>query len=376
MVNVPMLNPIKGNEEFQQDLEDAALRVLRSGQYILGSEVEKFEQECAEYLGVKYAIGVSSGTDALLATLMALDVGPGDEVICPAFTFFATAGSIARLGATPVFVDVCSADFNVTTTDIEMAITPRTRAILPVHLFGQTADMDEINKIAACYNLPVVEDACQAVGAKTMKGEFAGSLGTAGCFSFFPSKNLGGFGDGGLITTNDLDLRDRILRLRNHGGRDRYIHEEVGGNFRLDALQAALLSVKLKHLDTMLIHRKLNALRYKKELENVVNTTPFRLRLPKNTTTGHSWNQYTVIIDDTEQRTRLAMYLAKKGIGFGTYYPRPLHKQTCFKSTCHLPVTDWLAPRVLSLPIAAEVTPQEISLVCEVIEEFFEGENR
>ena len=259
-MNVPLLDLKAQYQTLKKDLDAALLRVAESQYFILGPEVEAFESEVAAYIGAKHAIGMSSGTDALLAALMALDIKPGDEVIVPDYTFFATAGVVARLGATPVFVDIEPVSFNVDPRKIQDARTPRTKAIIPVHLFGQSADMEAIMDVAG--DIPVIEDAAQAIGVRYKDGRQVGTIGLMGCFSFFPSKNLGGYGDGGLVTTNDDDLAQKLRDLRMHGMNPKYHHKFVGGNFRLDAIQAAILRVKLPHLDTWSEGRRKNAEQY------------------------------------------------------------------------------------------------------------------
>jgi len=258
---VPLLDLARQNAALHDELTAAFERVLRSGHFILGPEVAEYENECAAMLGARHAIAVSSGTDAILVALMALGIGYGDEVICPAFTFFATAGCVSRLGATPVFADIRSDDFNLDSADAGRRITPRTKAIIPVHLFGQSAEMEPLLALAREHNLAIVEDAAQSFGARH-GGRFCGTMGDAGAFSFFPSKNLGGFGDGGLVVTNRDDLAERIRLLRTHGAKPKYYHKLVGGNFRLDALQCALLRVKLPHLKEYSAARSRNAALY------------------------------------------------------------------------------------------------------------------
>lgn len=363
-MKVPLLDPRLNNESCIEELEAAASSVLRSGQYILGQRVEDFESQISTYLNVDHAIGVSSGTDALLLSLMALDIGPGDEVICPSFTFFATAGSIVRVGATPVFVDIQPDCFTCDPSSIESAITSKTKAIIPVHLFGQSADMTRISAIAKKYSLFVIEDAAQAIGCE-LNGIKVGRIGDIGCFSFFPSKNLGGFGDAGLVTTNDSNLASKLRTLRVHGGKDRYFHDAVGGNFRIDALQAALLSVKLPYLNNQELRRWENSCMYETLLKNS------GFILPKEVRGKHVYNQYTIKVP--KKRDELQKYLAKKGIASGIYYPLPLHKQKCFQhlvpGDIDLPVTDGIAKTCLSLPIASELTVEQLIYVSNTLQE-------
>ena len=379
-MNVPMLDLRRQNLPLEDQLMDACRRVLYSGQFILGAEVERFEQVAASTAGTPFAIGVSSGTDAILVALMALDVGPGDEVICPAFTFFATAGCIARLGARPVFADSLPQCGNVDPAHLESLITPRTKAIMPVHLFGQTADMNAIMAIARRHRLPVIEDAAQAFGAQ-YRGQPAGSMGAFGAFSFFPTKNLGAFGDAGLLVTNDAALAERAVRLRNHGAHSRYYHAEVGGNFRLDALQAAILTVKLPHLAEYTAGRQRNACEYRRALTGagaggaVEVIPPFQYE-----DRTHIVNQYTVRVRPGHRWSRpesprdaLRRFLEERGIASAIYYPLPLHRQECFQvfgPHPDLPVAEMLANEVVSLPVFPELTDEERSAVVEAIREF------
>lgn len=315
---IPILDLTPEVEELWDDLMAAIARVLRSGQFILGPEVEAFEREVAEYLGVKHAIGVNSGTDALVIGLRALGVGPGDEVITTPFTFFATAEAISLVGATPVFVDIDPRTFNINPELIPPAITPRTKAILPVHLYGRPAEMDSILAIAEEYGLKVLEDCAQAFGA-TYRGKKVGTLGHAGAFSFFPSKNLGAYGDGGLLVTNDDGVAELARMLRAHGSRRKYYNEIIGYNSRLDALQAAILRVKLPHVDRWNERRRQVAERYNQLLSGVPG-----LVLPE-ISEGHVFHQYTVRILGGK-RDAVQQLLAEAGIGTMVYYPIPLHR--------------------------------------------------
>ena len=379
-MNVPLLDLCRQNLPLEDQLMDACRRVLLSGQFILGREVERFEQAAAEIAGTRFAIGVSSGTDAILAALMALGIGPGDEVICPAFTFFATAGCIARLGAKPVFADSLPGCGNLDPAHLETLIGPRTKAIMPVHLFGQTADMDAILTIARSRNLPVIEDAAQAFGARYL-GRPAGSMGTFGTFSFFPSKNLGALGDAGLLVTNDAALAEKAVHLRNHGAGRQYFHAEVGGNFRLDALQAALLMVKLPHLAEYTGRRQCNALVYDRALAAIPASGAVELIPPcRYPDRDHIVNQYTVRVRPgrawsrpESPRDALRRFLAEKGIASAIYYPIPLHRQECFRRFGPypaLPVAEALANQVLSLPVFPELTGEEQGAVVQAIREF------
>lgn len=360
---IQMLNPKLSNQRYQLELEDTARRVLRSGQYILGQEVSDFEEAIAEHIGVKYAVGVSSGTDALILSLMTLGIGPGDEVLCPAFTFFATAGAIARVGATPVFVDVDPETFNISHTSAIMAMTKKTKAIIPVHLFGQSADMKPILDLAKFEGLYVIEDACQSIGA-TYEGSPVGSMGDVGCFSFFPSKNLGGFGDSGLVTTNNPDLADQLKQMRVHGGHTRYEHKRIGGNFRMDALQAALLNVKLKYLKDDEYQRRQHADYYQLALRH---TDAFVL--PQEVHGHHVYNQYTL---RCKNRSKLVEHLTMNDIGYGIYYPIPLHQQECFNylPAKSLPNAELLSQECLSIPIAPELKDSELLSIVGALVEF------
>lgn len=401
---VPLFDIKAQHQAIEPDLRAAFARVLHSGQFILGPEVQDFERRIAEFAGVRHAIGVSSGTDAILLALMTLDIGAGDEVICPAFTFFATAGCVARVGAKPVFVDSCPVCFNIDVRQLEARIRPRTKAIIPVHLFGQTAAMDAVAEVAKRHGLPVIEDAAQALGAEH-RGRMAGSLGTFGAFSFFPTKNLGGFGDAGMLVTNDDALADRARSLRTHGAKEKYYHESVGANFRLDAMQAALLGVKLRHYASYTERRRANAAFYTERLgafpgvrcasfaESVCNgvaQTPLgkpagmeisnedtRLILPvAYPHNGHIWNQYTVRVPGQGRRDALRKLLAERGIGSEVYYPVPLHRQKCFlpmhADAPALPVCEAIAAGCLSLPIYPELSREQLEAVVEGVAVFLE----
>lgn len=368
---VPLLDLKEQHSALAAELTAAFERVLQSGQFILGREVSQFEQAAATLTGTKHAIGVSSGTDAILLALMALDIGPGDEVLCPSFTFFATAGCIARVGATPVFVDSCAASFNIDVTDAAQRITPKTKAIMPVHLFGQMADMNAVRKLAHAHGLYVIEDAAQALGAN-FQGHLAGSMCDFGTFSFFPTKNLGALGDGGLLVTSNEKLAAKARLLRNHGAEQQYFHKSIGGNFRLDGLQAAFLNVKLPHLATYTARRRENAEYYHRTLSAALRHTDVVLpeELPGN---QHIWNQYTLRIGDN-QRDELRRFLSERGIGSAIYYPVPLHRQECFAglASAHtsLPVAEQLARECVSLPIYPELTSDQLTLVGDSVAEF------
>jgi dTDP-4-amino-4,6-dideoxygalactose transaminase len=367
-MKIPMLDPLKGNASYQQEIEEAALRVIRSGKYIMGLEVEDFEASCRDLLNTTHAIAVSSGTDALLLSMMALGIGPGDEVVCPSFTFFATAGSIARLGAKPVFVDIRSDCFTLDAEKVKEAITDKTKAIIPVHLFGQMADMAELTRVADRHGIPIIEDACQAIGAKYNEIE-AGTWGRAGCFSFFPSKNLGGFGDAGLVVTDDDELADKIRMLRIHGSKKQYEHLAIGGNFRIDAIQAAMLNVKIKHLSETQGKRIYHGRYYSYTFNHPSYMREFWA--PVEVRGVHTFNQYTLRVLHG-RRDELQKYLTNAGISSAIYYPTPLHKQPCFAylNTPELPQTEILSKQCLSIPVAAELTEAQIMDVVDTLTKY------
>ena len=348
------------------ELKAAVNRVIDSGVYILGPEVETLENEIAAYSNCKYGIGLSSGTDALIVALLALDIRPGDEVITTPFSFFATASTIVRIGAKPVFVDIEPDSYNLDPTKIEAAITPRTKAIMPVHLYGQMAEMDLIMDIAQRHKLFVIEDAAQAIGAE-YEGRRAGSIGHFGSFSFYPSKNLGGIGDAGMLVTNDAKLASRAKSLRNHGSNVRYYHQELGGNFRLDAIQAAALRVKLKHLDEWIAARQNNANLYRQLCSETSGS--FGASLPvEQPNRRHIYNQFVI---RTAKRDAFIKELKSREIGSEIYYPLPLHLQECFADLGYqagdFPVTESAAREVLALPIFPELTAEQIHEVTAVI---------
>ena len=360
-MKVPLLNTNAQNLPLEGELTEAFRRVLHSGYFILGSEVDAFERELAAFLETNHnhaihAISLSSGTDALVAAMMAFGIGAGDEVLCPSFTFFATAGSVARLGARPVFVDSCLSSCNIDAQDAARKITSKTRAIIPVHLFGQAADMDAVSALAKAHQLFVIEDAAQSFGA-TWRGQQTGTLGDIGIYSFFPSKNLGGFGDGGAAVTSNPALAEKLRMLRNHGMQPKYHHSIVGGNFRLDALQAALLRVKLRHVASYSEKRRQLASYYTEALARLKDIGK-NILLPTEHADGSSiWNQYTVRVLHGK-RDALKALLTEQGIGCEVYYPIPLHQQKCFAylpaSEC--PGAERLAQEVLSLPLWPEMT--------------------
>jgi dTDP-4-amino-4,6-dideoxygalactose transaminase len=361
-MTVPLLDLKTQYQMLQGDVRAALDRVFASQQFVLGEEVAAFEKEISAYLEGVEAVGVASGTDALLLSLMALEIGEGDEVVTSCYSFFATAGAIQRAGARPVFVDIDPRTFLAQPGQVLRAITPRTRAILPVHLFGQMADMEAIQDAAAARGIAIIEDAAQAIGATALVGGTparAGTIGTLGCFSFFPSKNLGGAGDGGLVTTRDRSLADRIRSLRRHGEEAAYVHTRVGLNSRLDALQAALLRVKLPHLERWNSAREANAARYRRLFEQAGLSGPDSpVVLPESRAGArHTYHQYVV---RARRRDDLVSHLRSAGIGCAVYYPIPLHLQRCFAGLRHhpgdFPVAETAAGSTLALPIYPELT--------------------
>lgn len=365
-MKVPLLDLKAQYKTIKEKVLPAIAEVCESQHFALGPTVADFEQRIAAYCGTKYAVGVSSGTDALLVSLMALDIKTGDEVITTPFTFFASAGSIARLGGKPVFVDVLSDSFNIDPSAIEAKITKRTKAIMPVHLFGQLAQMESITKTARKHGLAVVEDAAQAIGA-VRKGENCGSLGDLGCFSFYPTKNLSAYGDGGAVVTSDEDLAKRLRILRDHGQDPRYFYKMIGGNFRLDAIQASVLNVKLEYIDRWNDARRKIAGKYDSILAGSPVTVPHIDA--GNTSVYH---QYTIL---APKRDDLQKFLAENEVGSAIFYPKPLHLQQCFEGLGYrqgdFPVTEELCEKVLSLPIYPEMTDDQVELVAASILKFY-----
>lgn len=368
IIPIPLLDLKAQYTTIREEINGAVLRVLESQHFILGPEVEALEKEIAAYSQCKYGIGVSSGTDALVVALMAIDIQPGDEVITTPYTFFATAGSIVRLGAKPVFVDIDPETYNIDHTKIEAAITERTRAIMPVHLYGQMAEMAPLMALAERHQLYVIEDAAQAIGAE-YKGRRAGSLGHLGCFSFFPSKNLGGVGDGGMVVTNDKDLADKISLLRGHGAQPKYYHKVVGGNFRLDAIQAAVLRVKLQYLEQWSSKRQQNAQRYRQRF-TAAGATEITLPVahPYN---RHIYNQFVI---RHARRDELMAHLKGQKVGCEIYYPVPMHEQECFAALNYhsgdFPASESAARETLALPIYPELEDELLEAVVNAVVTF------
>lgn len=385
-MKIPLLDLKSQYLSMKDELDAALIGVAESTAYIMGPAVKKMEEEMAQFLGSKYAVGVSSGTDALLLALMAIGVGKDDEVIIPTYSFFATAGVVSRLNAVPVMVDSDPVTFNIDPTQIEAKITSKTKAIIPVHLYGQSADMEPIMAIAKKHNLRVIEDGAQAISVQYKDGRQVGNIGDIGCFSFFPSKNLGCFGDGGLVVTNDDELIDTIRIMRVHGGKPKYYHKVIGGNFRLDSIQAAVLSVKLPHLNDWSAKRRENAAYYTKllieaglaeEAGRIKFDDKNKVLIPKAVYEGpglvnyHIYNQYVLRV---ERRNALRAFLTEKGIGNEVYYPVPFHRQECF---AHLnlkdedyPVANCAATDSFAIPIYPELTKEMMEYVVASIAEF------
>lgn len=366
-MNVPLLDLKAQYSAIKTEIEAAVAEVFESQHFILGPKVEECERAIAAYSQCAHAVGVSSGSDALLACLMAENIGAGDEVITTPYSFFATVGAITRVGATPVFVDIDPATYNLDTSRLRSKVTDRTRAIIPVHLYGQVADMATVMRVADEHALIVIEDAAQAIGAE-YRGRRAGSIGHYGCFSFFPSKNLGAAGDGGMIMTNDAARAEKLRCLRSHGSKPKYHHKIVGGNFRLDAIQAAVVSAKLPHLDAWTAARQRNA----KQYDQMLGQLGPSIGLPMVVSDRHIFNQYVI---RTSQRDALQAHLQKKGVGTEVYYPVPLHRQECFAylrySAGTFPESEQAAKETLALPVYPELTEAQVQYVVECIREFF-----
>jgi dTDP-4-amino-4,6-dideoxygalactose transaminase len=381
-MNVPLLDLKSQYEKIKHEIEPVLLRIAESQYFILGPDVAALEKNIAEYVGSTHAIGVSSGTDALLLAMMALGIGPGDGVIVPTFSFFATAGVVSRLGATPIFVDVDPRTYNISPFAVAEAYekyrsSVNIKAIVPVHLFGQSADMDPIMGFAEAHDLYVIEHAAQAIGTQYKDGRRVGSIGTVGCFSFFPSKNLGAFGDGGIITTNDPDLAKRIELLRVHGAEKRYYHDMIGGNFRIDALQCAVLNVKLPHLNNWHEGRRKNAALYNALFTQAGVVDSEKVKLPASIYEApglqhpHIYNQYCIRV---QNRDGLMEHLTAAGIGCAVYYPVPFHAQKCFADlpSCAdaFPVSDEACSTIIALPVYPELTEEMIGYVAEKVVAF------
>lgn len=375
-MNVPLLDLKAQYEAVKGEITPAIMEVVEGQHFILGPKVAALEERVAAYSGARWGIGVSSGSDALLVALMALEVGPGDCVVTTPYTFFATAGAIVRLGATPVFVDIDPRTYNIDASRIEAAVAGlqkgKVKAVIPVHLFGQCCDMAAIMEISKAFGMAVIEDAAQAIGAKDKEGRPAGSIGDAGCFSFFPSKNLGGFGDGGLVTTTDAALAHRLKLIRNHGMEPKYYHHLVGANFRIDALQAAVLRVKLPHLAAWSDARRANAARYRALFaEAGLSDVTLPVEAPDRT---HIYNQFVIRVPE---RDRLRQHLDAAGIGTEIYYPVPFHLQQCFIGLGYkagvFPVAEAAAATSVALPIYPELTVAQQSTVVGAIRNFYRG---
>ncbi len=370
MQAIPLFDIKPIHADLHEQFLDAFNTIVRSGNYILGGAIETFEQAMARYLNCQFTIGVSSGTDALLIALMALDIRPGDEVLCPSFTFFASASCIARLGATPIWVDVNASDFGIDLNDAEKKLSSRTKAIIAVHLFGQCCDCQAIQDFARKHHLYFIEDVAQAQGALYNRQQ-AGTWGDMGTFSFFPTKNLGGFGDSGLVSTNNPELAKRLKCLRVHGAEKRYEHTDLGGNFRMDTLQAALLNIKLPQLNTWIQLRRRNAQFYLQALQHLQD----HLTLPSELAhRQHTWNQFTIRVHHG-RRNELKTFLEQNNIGCAVYYPKTLDLQTCFQSIASdvghpTKVAHKLAEEVLSLPIYPGLTEEQLNFICQTIRRF------
>jgi dTDP-4-amino-4,6-dideoxygalactose transaminase len=370
VMQVPLLDLAAQYAPIRDAVVEAVTRVVDTQKFILGPEVEAFEAEVTAYLGAKHAIGVTSGTDALLVAMMALELGAGDEVIVPAYSFFATAGCVSRTGATPVLVDIEPVGYNLDVDAVRRAITPRTRAIVPVHLYGQSADMTPLLALASEHGIDVIEDAAQAIGA-TLDGRPLGTLGRFGCFSFYPSKNLGAAGDAGLVTVNDDEMAARVRLLRVHGAQRTYHHEKVGGNFRMAAIQAAVLRVKLRHLEAWTEARRRNADRYRSLFAMLAPDAPVQLpvELPGR---RHIYNQFVI---RAARRDALRDHLRAHGVGCEIYYPVPFHQQPCFAYLAvpagALPESERAAAETLALPIYGELNEAQQQYVVETIAAFY-----
>lgn len=372
-MKIPMVDLKVQYHNYKEEFDRAVIDVMESCAFIMGPEVSALETEMAQYLGSKYALGVASGTDALLLALQALGIGKGDKVLVPNFTFIATSEVVSRVGADPILVDIEPDTFCMDPVDAERKITPDVKAMIPVHLYGQAADMDRLTAIAKKYNLYIVEDCAQATGA-TWKGKKVGTFGNLGCFSFFPSKNLGGYGDGGMIFTDDEQLARKIKALRNHGSYERYYHVMHGYNSRLDSMQAAILRVKLRHLDEWNDMRRRAAARYTAALNGTCFTPPFERDIE---TSKHVYHQYT--IKTPKMRDELQKYLASKDVASMLYYPVPLHMQEVYADLGYkqgdFPVSEKVVKEVISLPIFPDLTDEQVDYVVEMLKQFAKENN-
>ncbi len=372
--NVPLLDINRDNRPHREEFIEALTAVVDSGRFLFGPDVSELEREIAAYSQVENAAGCASGSDALLLSLMVLGVGPGDEVIVPSFTFFASVSCVTRLGATPIFVDICADTFNIDPNKIEAAITPNTKAIIPVHLFGQCAEIDRICQIAGDRDIPVIEDAAQSIGA-AYHSRPAGSWGLVGCFSFYPTKNLGGMGDGGMMTSGDASTADRLRLLAGHGMRPRYYHQVVGINSRLDTFQAAVLRIKLRHLPDAIQSRSTIAARYNRLLSDAHLVADDKITLPtQDPNAFHVWNQYAIRVSGG-RRDSLRSYLAERGVGSEIYYPVPMHRQECFSylqvDRDGLTETERASEEVLNLPIFPSLTEAQQHRVVDTIANYY-----
>lgn len=373
-MQVPLLDLKAQYATIKNEVESAIAEVMASQHFILGPKVDQCEKAVAKYSNTEFGIGMTSGSDALLACLMVENIGPGDEVITTPYTFFATVGAISRLGATPVFVDIDPKTYNLNVAEIASKITPKTKAIIPVHLYGQMADMDPIMELAEKHKLIVIEDAAQAIGSE-YKGRRAGSIGHYGCFSFFPSKNLGAAGDGGMVVTNSAERAEKLRVLRAHGSKPKYYHKVVGGNFRLDALQAAIVSAKLPHLDGWTAGRQKNAKTYDRLFAEAglvaQNVGPSGVVLPKVEMNRHIFNQYVIRV---ARRDELQAFLQKRGVGTEVYYPVPMHIQECFAylgyKNGQFPESESAAKQTLALPVYPELSEAQLKYVVDCVREF------
>lgn len=379
MNKIPLLDLKPQHDPLHGEIMQALERVVKSQHFILGPEVESFEASVAAYCGARHAVGMSSGSDALLAALMAWNVGPGDEVVTTTYSFFATAGAVSRLGAKPVLVDIDEPSFNIDPAKIEAVCTPRTKVIIPVHLYGQCADMDPILDLGRKRGIKVLEDAAQAIGTEYKGGRRACSMGDMGCLSFFPTKNLGALGDAGMVVTNDAALAEKLRVIRAHGSKPKYYHSMIGGNFRIDALQAAVLAVKLKALDGWTAARQKNAALYDAAFAKAACVKDGRVKTPKavygaSVKNGHIYNQYVI---RAEKRDALRQHLDKNGVGTEIYYPVPFHLQACFKDLGHkqgdFPLAEKAANDTLAVPIYPGLTPDMIQAVVDRISAFYQA---